>query len=226
MASQLKPQVMILAAGRGERMRPLTDKTPKPLLQVNGKAIIIYLIEALARAGYTELVINYAHLGDQIVNLLEDGKKWGVSITYSPETSGGLETGGGIFNALPLLKSDPFMIVNADIWTDFSFNNLNFYFSGLAHLILVNNPPQHPDGDFCLKDSAVSENGANKLTYSGIAILKHELFAGCKAGIFPLAPLFREAMVKGLVTGDHYQGIWQDIGTPERLQILNKKMSG
>lgn len=214
---------MILAAGRGERMRPLTDNMPKPLLQINNKAIIIYLIEALASAGFTELVINYAHLGEQIVQLLGDGQEWGVHIQYSAETSGGLETGGGIFNALPLLKSDPFMIVNADIWTDFSFTNMDHDIGGQAHLVMVNNPDHHSDGDFCLQDGVVLENGADKLTYSGIAVLKHSLFANSKAGIFPLAPLLRGAMSSGLVTGQYYQGVWQDIGTPERLQALNSK---
>jgi MurNAc alpha-1-phosphate uridylyltransferase len=216
-------QVMILAAGRGERMRPLTDKTPKPLLKINDKAIIIYLIEALAKAGLTELVINYAHLGEQIVQLLGDGQEWGVHIQYSAETSGGLETGGGIFNALPLLKSDPFIIVNADIWTDFSFTGLPHDIDGQAHLVLVDNPSHHAEGDFCLQDGVVLENGADKLTYSGIAVLKHSLFAHSKAGIFPLAPLFRDAMTKKRVTGEYYLGGWQDIGTPERLQALNNK---
>lgn len=216
---------MILAAGRGERMRPLTDETPKPLLQINNKAMIVYLIEALASAGFTDMVINYAHLGEQIVQLLGDGQEWGVHIEYSAETSGGLETGGGIFNALPLLKSDPFLIVNADIWTDFPFASLNFDISGQAHMVLVDNPSHHPAGDFCLQNNVVLENGAQKLTYSGIAILKHSLFANSEAGIFPLAHLLRSAMRNGLVTGYHYQGIWQDIGTPERLQALNAKLT-
>lgn len=216
---------MILAAGRGQRMRPLTDNMPKPLLKINNKAMIIYLIEALARAGLTELVINYAHLGEQIVQLLGNGQEWGVHIKYSAETNGGLETGGGIFNALPLLTSDPFIIVNSDIWTDFSFVNLNHNIDGQAHLVLVDNPSHHPDGDFCLQGDIVSEKGTDKLTYSGVAILRHSLFANSKAGVFPLTPLLRGAMSKGLVTGDHYRGVWQDIGTPERLQALNAKVT-
>lgn len=227
--SKSNMQVMILAAGRGERMRPLTDKIPKPLLQINDKAIIVYLIESLATAGFTNLVINYAHLGDQIVQLLGDGKEWGVQIEYSAETSGGLETGGGIFNALPLLKSDPFIIVNADIWTDFPFTHLRHdryqNIRGQAHLILVDSPSHHPGGDFCLQGNTVLENGPHKLTYSGIAILRHALFANNKAGVFPLAPLLRGVMKTGLVTGEHYQGVWEDIGTPERLQIINNNFT-
>jgi len=201
---------MLLAAGRGQRMQPLTDNTPKPLLKIKNKAIIVHLIESLARAGLTKLVINHAHLGDQIVRLLGDGKKWGVQIEYSPETSGGLETGGGVFKALPLLKSDPFIVVNADIWTDFSFTRLRHEtcrnMSGQAHLVLVDNPGHHPEGDFCLQGDTVLENGSHKLTYSGIAILRHKLFSNSNGGVFPLAPLLRDAMRTGLVTGEHYQG--------------------
>ena len=222
-------QVMILAAGRGERMRPLTDNTPKPLLKIKNKAIIVYLIESLARAGFTNLVINHAHLGDQIVQFLGDGKKWGVEIEYSPETSGGLETGGGIFKALPLLKSDPFIVVNADIWTDFPFNRLRREtcrnISGQAHLVLVDNPDHHPGGDFCLQGDTVLENGPHKLTYSGIAILRHDLFSNNNGGFFPLAPLLRDAMKTGLVSGEYYQGVWEDIGTPERLQVLDNNFT-
>ncbi len=222
-------QVMILAAGRGQRMRPLTDNTPKPLLKIKNKAIIVYLIESLARAGFSNLVINYAHLGDQIVQLLGDGKNWGVQIEYSPESTGGLETGGGIFKALPLLKSDPFIVVNADIWTDFSFTRLRQdacrNINGLAHLILVDNPEHNAEGDFCLQGDTVLESGPRMLTYSGIAILRHELFASSNGGVFPLAPLLRDAMKTGLVTGEHYRGTWEDIGTPERLQALNNNFT-
>lgn len=218
-------QVMILAAGRGERMRPLTDDTPKPLLTINGKAIIVYLIEALASAGYKNLVINHAHLGEQIVQMLANGQEWGVNIQYSAETSGGLETGGGIRNALPLLKSDPFIIVNADIWTDFPFASLDLDIKGQAHLVLVDNPAHHREGDFCLQGNTVLQSGADRLTYSGIAVLRHSLFSDSVAGSFPLAPLLRSAMSKGLVTGVHYQGIWEDIGTPERLQTLNSRIT-
>jgi len=220
-----KPDVMILAAGRGERMRPLTDHIPKPLLTINGKAMIVGIIEMLKKDGYTNLVINYAHLGDQIVQLLGDGQKWGVQIKYSPETEGGLETGGGVFNALHLLNSDPFIIVNADIWTDFPFRDLRHDIDGLAHLVMVDNPSHHPEGDFCLRDNTISETCGTKLTYSGIALLKHNLFSECQAGVFPLAPLFRSAMEKNLVTGEHYHGIWKDIGTPERLLALTNKFA-
>lgn len=231
-------KAMILAAGRGERMRPLTDTTPKPLLQINGKAIIEYHLEGLSRAGIHEVVINHAWLGDQIVESLGDGSQFDLQITYSKEIESGLETGGGIFNALPLLGDDYFIIVNGDIWTDYAFDSFEKAretFSGnQAHLIVIDNPPQHPQGDFILDDgrlySGLNEGLTNeysvsgqpmKLTYSGMGVYHPSLFETCKPGVFPLAPLLRDAMDKGKVSGEYYQGIWNDVGTVERLAELN-----
>jgi MurNAc alpha-1-phosphate uridylyltransferase len=213
---------MILAAGRGERMRPLTDSTPKPLLRIGGQTLIEHHLHALARAGISELVINHAHLGEQIVRALGDGSAYGVAIQYSPEGETGLETGGGIFNALPLLGEAPFLVVNADIWTDFDFAGLPRDIDALAHLVMVDNPPQHPGGDFSLSEGRLSQRGPAMLTYSGIGVYRPELFAGCTPGAFPLAPLLRAAMDEGQVTGERFTGSWFDIGTPERLAAVNE----
>lgn len=215
-------KAMILAAGRGDRMRPLTDTTPKPLLRIGGQTMIERHVHALARAGITELVINYAHLGEQIEQALGNGHAYGVEISYSPETGGALETGGGIFNALPLLGSDPFLVVNSDIWTDFAFEQLPSWPDGLAHLVMVDNPEQHPQGDFSLSAGLLSSRGPVMLTFSGIGVYRPELFSGCTAGAFPLAPLLRRAMDDGQVSGEHYRGSWFDIGTPERLDAVNR----
>jgi len=214
-------KAMILAAGRGDRMRPLTDHTPKPLLEVAGRTLIEHLIEALARAGLRDLVINHAHLGAQIVARLSDGAHLGVRIQYSPEPEGGLETGGGIFRALPLLDTDPFLVVNADIFTDFPFERIPRSIPGLAHLVLVDNPPHHPEGDFCLRGTTVMAQGPDKLTFSGIGVYRHALFAGRSAGRFRLAPLLCAAMERNAASGEHYRGMWNDVGTPERLAELN-----
>lgn len=215
-------KAMILAAGRGDRMRPLTDTTPKPLLRIGGQTMIERHVHALARAGITELVINYAHLGEQIEQALGNGHAYGVEISYSPETGGALETGGGIFNALPLLGSDPFLVVNSDIWTDFAFEQLPSWPDGLAHLVMVDNPEQHPQGDFSLSAGLLSSRGPVMLTFSGIGVYRPELFSGCTAGAFPLAPLLRRAMDDRQVSGEHYRGSWFDIGTPERLDAVNR----
>jgi MurNAc alpha-1-phosphate uridylyltransferase len=215
-------KAMLLAAGRGERMRPLTDRTPKPLLRVGGRALIGHHIVAFARAGFRELVINHAHLGEQLIMALGDGTDYGVHIEYSAEPPGALETGGGIFNALPLLGEAPFVVVNADIWTDFDFAGLPQQPDGVAHLVLVNNPAHHPQGDFSLNDGRVREDGSSRLTFSGIGVYRPELFAGSTGGAFPLAPLLRRAMAAGLVSGEYYRGAWFDIGTPERLSALNR----
>jgi len=212
---------MILAAGRGERMRPLTDTVPKPLLRIGGQALIERHVHALARAGITGLVINHAHLGEQIVRALGDGHAYGVSIRYSPETDGSLETGGGIMNALPLLGAEPFLVVNGDIWTDFPFASLPSRIDGLAHLVMVDNPEHHPEGDFSLSAGELSRQGPAMLTYAGIGVYRPELFAGCSPGAFPLGPVLREAMDAGQVSGEHYTGNWFDIGTPERLDAVN-----
>lgn len=213
-------KAMILAAGRGERMRPLTDNTPKPLLWSGSKRLIEYLIESLAAAGFIDLVINHAYLGGQIEQALGNGGRYGVQIRYSPEGAQGLETGGGIFQALPLLGKEPFLAVNGDIWTDYPFTRVQQAPIGLAHLILVDNPPYSPQGDFALQGKRIAAVGANKLTFSGIGVYRPELFAQCRPGRFPLAPLLREAMPWGWVTGERYRGQWRDIGTPARLQHL------
>ncbi len=211
-------KAMILAAGKGERMRPLTLHTPKPLLPVAGKALIEHHIDKLVAAGCTELVINHAWLGAQIEQALGDGRRYGVPIRYSAETEP-LETGGGIYRALSLLGDAPFILVNGDVWTDYDFSALPHQLDGLAHLVLVDNPEHHPGGDFSLHNGRVQDSGPDQsLTYAGIAVLHPGLFAGCSAGAFRLAPLLRQAMAQGLVSGEHYGGRWLDVGTPERLR--------
>jgi MurNAc alpha-1-phosphate uridylyltransferase len=219
-------KTMILAAGRGERMRPLTDTNPKPMLPLAGKPLIGHLIESLSRAGLRDLVINHAHLGERIVEHIGDGSRYGVRVAYSPESDGGLETGGGIFQALSLMTSDPFVVVNGDIWTDYPFAQLPPAINGLAHLVLVDNPSQHPQGDFVLSGNQVAEQGGERLTFGGIGVYRRALFSGCRPGKFPLAPLLRLAMARGAVTGEHYRGRWYDIGTPERLAELDRQLSG
>jgi len=215
---------MILAAGRGERMRPLSDTVPKPLLEAGGKPLIVHLIERLARAGFRDLVINHSHLGEKIAAYLGDGGDYNVHLAYSHEEGGGLETGGGIFKALSLIDSDPFLVVNGDIWTDYPFERLPTRLSGMAHLVLVDNPPQHPQGDFALQHGRVVAEGEQRLTFSGIGVYARALFAGCLSGKFPLAPLLRRAMQTGQVSGEHYTGRWRDIGTPQRLQELDREL--
>ncbi|MCB1734619.1 MAG: nucleotidyltransferase family protein [Gammaproteobacteria bacterium] len=219
-------KAMILAAGRGERMRPLTDATPKPLLRVGGRRLIEYHLLALAKAGVRDVVINTAHLAEQIPAALGDGSRYGVHIDYTVEPEGALETGGGIFNALPLLGPEPFLVVNGDVWTDVPIAPLLQAPRGLAHLVMISNPPQHPNGDFALDDAGqVHADGACKLTFSGIGVYVPAFFTGCVAGRFPLAPLLRGAMASGQVSGEHYRGAWHDIGTPERLAALDRELS-
>ena len=213
-------KAMILAAGRGERMRPLTDQVPKPLLEAGGKPLIVHHIERLVAAGFHELVINHGHLGDQLAAALGDGARWGVQIQYSPEAPA-LETGGGIFRALPYLGPGPFLVMNGDIWTDMDFAGLRLESGQLAHLILVDNPPHHPLGDFALADGLVQAQGEPRLTFSGIGLYHPDLFRDCQPGPFPLAPLLRTAMACSRVTGERHAGIWLDIGTPERLRELD-----
>lgn len=218
---------MILAAGRGERMRPLTDTTPKPLLRVAGKPLIEYHIEALARAGVRRLVVNHAHLGEQLVAFLGDGARWGVSVAYSPEPAGALETGGGIQRALPLLGDAPFWVVNGDVWIDYPFPPPHMPADVLAHLVMVDNPQHNLRGDFVLADTGLlSDAGGGRLTFSGIGVYRPELFAACVPGVFPLAPLLRQAMAAGRVSGEYFAGRWLDIGTPERLQALDAEIRG
>lgn len=213
---------MILAAGRGERMRPLTDRTPKPLLPVAGKPLIVWHLERLARAGFHEVVINHAHLGDQIEALLGEGDAWNVNIRYSAEPRGALETAGGIANALPLLGADPFLVINGDIFCDWDFGRACIP-EQLAHLVLVDNPPHHPAGDFTLRGGKVGAGGtASNLTFSGIGIYRPALFADIARGTSArLAPLLDEAIAVGLVGGEHHAGRWVDVGTPERLKALD-----
>lgn len=220
---------MILAAGRGERMRPLTDLTPKPLLPIAGKPLIIYHLEALRAAGIVEVVINTGHLGEQLPMALDDGRRWGIRITWSPEPPEALETGGGIFQALPLLGTEPFIVVNGDIWTDYPFSRWipsPLTPDGLGYLVLVANPPHHADGDFALLENGqVAEHGTPCWTFSGISVLRPDLFAGCEPGRFPLGPLLRRAMAAGKIHGEVYQGAWRDIGTPQRLAELDAALS-
>lgn len=219
-------KAMILAAGRGERMRPLTDTTPKPLLTVAGKALIEYHIEALAKAGITEFVINCAWLGQQIIDKLGDGKQYGVNIVYSDEGEQALETAGGIIHALDLLGNDPFIVINGDIWCDYDFSKLPKKPVGLAHLVMTKNPAHNPQGDFVLQsDGFLKADGDNRLTFSGIGIYEPALFAGLPHGKQPLAPLLRNAMQNNKITGEKHPGEWQDIGTPQRLDELNQQTS-
>ena len=229
---------MLLAAGRGERMRPLTDHTPKPLLEVGGKALIVRHIQSLVRAGIRDLVINHAHLGAQIETALGDGSRFGAHIRYSPEAQA-LETAGGIANALPLLGDDAFAVVNSDVFCDYDFARLHERGAGLkasgdaAHLVLVDNPPQHPNGDFGLADSRVSDprssvlsSQSSTLTFSGIGIYQPALFRDIRrGGIAPLAPLLRAQIALGKVSGEHHRGLWVDVGTPQRLAELDSQLS-
>jgi MurNAc alpha-1-phosphate uridylyltransferase len=208
---------MILAAGKGERMRPLTDTLPKPLLVAGGKPLLQYHIEALAAASIRELVINTGIHGAQIESSFADGSRFGVRIRYSHEGEAPLETGGGICRALPLLGKSPFIVVNADIWTSYNFSNLPDRLAGLAHLVLVDNPDHHPAGDFGLSAGQVMETGNPMLTYAGIGVYHPDLFVGLGPGRFPLAPILRKAIQNGQISGEYYPGTWQDIGTPERL---------
>lgn len=217
-------KAMILAAGRGERMRPLTDHTPKPLLKVGGKSLIAWHLERLAAAGFKDIVINHAHLGVQIENALGNGSQWGVRIQYSPEKIA-LETAGGIANAMPLLGDAPFLVVNGDVYTDIDFAALKLAPPNLAHLVMVDNPPQHAAGDFTLCNGKLSVDGTEKLTFSGVGIYAPSLFADVVRGeAAKLAPLLKAAMAQGFVSGSHHQGAWHDIGTPERLQALDSQL--
>lgn len=217
-------KAMILAAGRGERMRPLTDHTPKPLLTVAGHPLLYYHLQNLRAAGVQELVINLGYLGYQIKSYLGDGSAFGVHIDYSEEPANALETGGGIMQALPLLGNDPFIVINADIWCDYPLQQLPQP-KGLAHLVLVDNPPQHTAGDFALTAGRIANTGPVKLTFSGISVLQAALFQGCTPGRFSLTPLLRRAAEQSQVSGEHYCGRWRDIGTVQRLQALGQELS-
>lgn len=211
---------MVLAAGRGERMRPLTDRTPKPLLTVRGKPLIVYHLEKLARAGVQQVVINLCWLGHQIRSALGDGSRFGLRIVYSDEGAEALETGGGIQRALPWLGREPFLVVNGDVFTDFDFAAVTIAPEALAQLVLVPNPPHVPQGDFALIEGRVRASGAPRLTYSGIGLLRAELFADCGPGRFPLLPLLQRAIALDRLRGQLYRGAWSDVGTAERLAAL------
>jgi MurNAc alpha-1-phosphate uridylyltransferase len=225
-------KAMILAAGRGERMRPLTDHTPKPLLQVGGKPLIVWHLERLAQAGFREVVINHAHLGYQIESLLGNGDRWGVSIHYSPELEA-LETAGGIAQALPLLGDAPFLVVNGDIFTEINFFKLaNVLSLGmLAHLVMVDNPPQHLSGDFAYLNSKLlplgeEKKGWERLTFSGVGVYHPHFFRNVIRGeAAKLLPLLQDAITEGVLTAEHYYGVWHDIGTPERLGELDNRLN-
>jgi MurNAc alpha-1-phosphate uridylyltransferase len=218
-------KAMLLAAGRGERMRPLTDHTPKPLLRVGGRPLISWHLAALARAGIGEVVINLSWLGDQLRAALGDGGDFGLTIHYSEEGSPPLETGGGIFKALPLLGAAPFLVVNGDTFTDVDLASLQLSAAADARLVMVPNPPQHPQGDFVLDGQRLKEGDGPRLTYSGIGIFSPALFAGCTGGQFPLLPLLKRAIAAGRLEGQRHGGQWLDIGTPERLNALNRKLA-
>jgi MurNAc alpha-1-phosphate uridylyltransferase len=216
---------MILAAGRGVRMKPLTDMTPKPLLQAGGKPLLQYHIEALAAASVREIVINTGVHGDQIEAYFGGGAGFGVVIRYSHEGDQPLGTGGGIQRALPMLGNTPFILVNGDIWTDFDFSGLPSAPDGLAHLVLKDNPEHNPAGDFVLTGTRVHDQGQRRLTYTGIGVYDPRLFAGEQVtGAYSLVPLLRRAIHAGQVSGEYYAGRWYDIGTPERLQDLKNQL--
>jgi MurNAc alpha-1-phosphate uridylyltransferase len=215
-------KAMLLAAGLGTRMRPLTDHTPKPLLPVAGRPLIEHHLLRLRQAGFEEVVINHAWLGQQIEDYLGDGRRYGLAIRYSAEGQP-LETGGGILRALPLLGGAPFVVMSSDIWIDFPLARLRTIETAGAHLVLVPNPEHHPGGDFLLRgNGGVVELGGGvtgtALTYSGLGVLHPQLFEGCQAGAFPLRPLLLRGMKAGAVTGECHSGQWLDVGTPERLR--------
>lgn len=229
-------KAMLLAAGRGERMRPLTDHIPKPLLEVGGKPLIVWHVENLVCAGITDMVINHAHLGAQIEAALGDGRRFGAHIQYSPETSA-LETAGGIANALPLLGDEPFAVINSDIYCDYGFAHLAEHAAALqasgdaAHLVLVDNPPHHPNGDFALSGNRIYALPPSPfplpslLTFSGIGIYRPSLFSHIPRGsIAPLAPLLRAQIALGKISGEHHRGLWVDVGTPQRLAELDSQV--
>ena len=218
-------KAMILSAGLGTRMRPLTDHTPKPLLKVGGKPLIVWHIEKLAAAGFQDIIINLAWLGWQIPEALGDGARWGIRLHYSDEQQeGALETAGGIIKALPLLGTEPFLVLNGDVWCDYQPSQWTLATHQLAHLILVPNPAHHPQGDFALVEQQVYSTGEPRFTFSGIGYYRPELFAGLAYGKRPLAPLLRAAMSRYQVSGELFTGDWRDIGTPERLQKLDHKL--
>ena len=231
-------KALIFAAGKGERMRPLTERTPKPLLEVGGKPLIVWHLEKLAALGVRNVVVNTSWLAEQFPATLEDGSRWGLRLHYSHEGAEPLETGGGMFHALSLLGDAPFLAVNGDIWTDYDFALLPREFDGLAHLVMVANPDHNTRGDFALDDAGrMQSDGERKFTFAGIGLYRPGLFTdwrtiiGNAAGAdevpprFKLAPLLRAAMARGQVSGELLQGAWTDVGTPERLAQLNVELN-
>lgn len=224
-------KAMILAAGEGRRLRPLTETTPKPMLEVGGKPLIQHQIERLARAGVDEVVINVSHLADQIVDAFGDGSGLGIRIQWSREEEC-LETGGGIRQALPMLGTEPFIVVNSDVWADFPFGSLAVADGFVAHLVMVPNPSYHSCGDFRLTEAGddgirrvVAHGEGQRHTFAGISMLHPELFRNVEPGVFPLAPLLRRAMQKGRVSGEVFTDNWVDVGTLERLERVNKQFA-
>ncbi len=219
---------MVLCAGRGERLRPLTDRCPKPLIEVAGRPLVEHHLRALAEAGVENVVINQGWLGEQLPETLGDGSRFGLALAYSEEGWPALETAGGIIRALPLLGSGPFLVVNGDIWTDYplaALAGLALADGDLAHLVMVDNPGHHPEGDFGLSAGRLTTGGGrDRLTYSGLGIFHPDLFIGLSPGPRPLAPLLREAIDAGRVGGEHYRGGWTDVGTPERLGDLRQRL--
>ena len=218
-------KAMILAAGRGERMGALTDRVPKPLLEVGGRPLIEHQVLRLAAAGHRDIVVNLAWLGEQIAARLGDGSAYGVRIRYSREPEGALDTGGGIGRALPLLGEERFAVVNSDVWSDYPFERLPGAGAGDAHIVLVDNPPHHPGGDFALApDGTVIEAERGRLTFSGIGCYHPRLFAERANARFPLVAVLRDAIAAGTLSGEHHRGEWIDVGTPGRLDALDRKL--
>lgn len=216
---------MLLAAGRGKRMGSLTDHLPKPLLKIGQFSLIEHLLFNLASHGFKEIIINLAYLGEKIANTLGKGADYGVSITYSRENEErGLETGGGIYQALPILGPSPFLVVSADIWTNYPFSQLRAQpLSGLAHLILVDNFEAHPQGDFNLQGGHINQTAGARLTFGNIGVYHPQLFSSCQPGFFPLAPLLHAAVEQNKVTGEHFTGEWANIGTPDALKAMQER---
>jgi MurNAc alpha-1-phosphate uridylyltransferase len=218
-------RAMILAAGRGERLRPLTDSIPKPLLEVGGKRLIEHHLEHLASAGFREVVINLSHLGDKIRDTLGNGTTWGLNIHYSPEPPGALGTGGGIKQALPFLGEAPFAIINGDVFSSYPLARLRAIKCDHAHLVLVPNPAHNPKGDFVLQGGYVNEDGQPRNTFSGISVYHPRFFATAPNGSFSVVPMLQAAMALQQVTGQLYKGVWHDIGTIERLEALREQLN-
>ncbi|QOC24250.1 nucleotidyltransferase family protein [Wenzhouxiangella sp. AB-CW3] len=219
-------KAMILAAGRGERLRPLTDSVPKPLLEVGGKPLIVHHLDRLAAAGFQDVVINLGWLGEQIAAKLGDGGNFGLRIRYSPEPPGALETAGGIVHALELLGDAPFLAISADVLCDYPLKRMRQLESeALAHLVMVDNPPHHPHGDFGIESGRMVLDSDIKLTFSGIAWFRPGLFADLEPGVRPLRPVLEQAIAAGLVEGERFQGQWFDTGTAGRLEAARNSLA-